>query len=212
MCFSRRGFRRLLAPFVASRKERKGLAERFFERLPAVCEELWEDAEMFCRNDPAACNAREVMMCYPGFYAIMVHRLAHEIHSLGVPILPRVLSEDAHSRTGIDIHPAATIGKHFYIDHGTGIVIGETSVIGDNVKMYQGVTLGATFVDKDLQGVKRHPTIEDDVILYANCTILGGETIIGAGSIIGGNVWLTESVPAGTTVFHKADIVIRTKK
>jgi serine O-acetyltransferase len=126
---------------------------------------------------------------------------------LGIPILPRLLSEHAHSRTGIDIHPGATIGRHFYIDHGTGIVIGETSVIGRGVKMYQGVTLGATFVTKEVQGVKRHPTIEDGVILYAGCTILGGDTVVGRGSVVGGNVWLTESVAPGTKVFYKPEIV-----
>jgi serine O-acetyltransferase len=166
-----------------------------------------EDAELFTESDPASAGHDEVILCYPGFYAIMVYRFANAIHALGIPILPRLLSEHAHSRTGIDIHPGATIGRHFYIDHGTGIVIGETTVIGDGVKMYQGVTLGATFVKKDLQGTKRHPTIEDGVILYAGCTILGGGTVIGRGSVIGGNVWLTESVEPGTKVFYRSEIV-----
>lgn len=182
-------------------------AERFFEQIPDIHEGLLVDAEMFTECDPAAHCRQEVILCYPGFFAIMVHRLAHAIHSLGIPILPRLLSEAAHSRTGIDINPAARIGRNFYIDHGTGIVIGETAEIGDNVKMYQGVTLGATFVKKEMQGTKRHPTIEDGVILYAGCTILGGNTVIGRGSIIGGNVWLTESVPPDSKVFYRAELV-----
>jgi serine O-acetyltransferase len=195
-------FRRLITPVVPDAVRRDEITERFFAQVPAIYEGLLNDAALFNESDPASVSADEIVLCYPGFYAIMVHRLSHAILSLGVPILPRILSEHAHSRTGIDIHPGATIGRHFYIDHGTGIVIGETSKIGDNVKMYQGVTLGATFVKKDLQGSKRHPTIEDNVILYAGCTILGGDTVIGAGSVIGGNVWLVESVAPGSKIFY----------
>ncbi|MDR1671023.1 MAG: serine acetyltransferase [Alistipes sp.] len=199
-------FKRLLHPVLADSARRDEATQRFFDQVPSIYEGLLEDAEMFSDSDPASQSAEEIILCYPGFYALMVYRLSHAIYALGIPILPRILSEHAHSRTGIDIHPGATIGRHFYIDHGTGIVIGETTVIGDNVKVYQGVTLGATFVKKDLQGQKRHPTICDGVILYAGCTILGGATIIGEGSVIGGNVWLTESVAPHTKVFYKADI------
>ena len=200
-------FRRLVTPVLADDARREEVTEAFFGQIPAIYEGLVEDAEMFSECDPASVCREEVMLCYPGFYAIMVHRLAHAIWALGVPILPRILSEHAHSRTGIDIHPGATIGRHLYIDHGTGIVIGETCVIGENVKIYQGVTLGATFVRKSLQGTKRHPTIGDGVILYAGCTILGGDTVIGHGSVIGGNVWLTESVAPGTKVFYRPEII-----
>jgi serine O-acetyltransferase len=199
-------FRRLITPVLRDAARREDVTSRFFAAVPAIYDGLLEDAEMFNESDPAAYSSEEIILSYPGFYAITVHRLAHAVYELGVPILPRILAEHAHSRTGIDIHPGATIGRHFYIDHGTGIVIGETCVIGDNVKVYQGVTLGATFVKKDLQGLKRHPTIEDGVILYAGCTILGGSTVIGEGSVIGGNVWLMESVPPHTKVFYKADI------
>jgi serine O-acetyltransferase len=200
-------FRRLITPVLPDGERRCEMTERFFEQIPAIYESLVEDAELFTECDPASSCRDEIVLCYPGFYAIMVYRLAHAIHALGIPILPRLLAEHAHSRTGIDIHPGATIGRHFYIDHGTGIVIGETTVIGEGVKMYQGVTLGATFVKKDLQGVKRHPTIEDGVILYAGCTILGGDTVVGRGSVVGGNVWLTESVEPGTKVFYSAKTV-----
>jgi serine O-acetyltransferase len=200
-------FRRLVTPVLPDGVRRGEVTEAFFGQIPDISAGLIEDAAHFNECDPAAHSREEVVLCYPGFYAIMVHRLAHAIHLLGIPILPRLLSEHAHSRTGIDIHPGATIGRRFYIDHGTGIVIGGTCVIGDNVTVYQGVTLGATFVRKSLQGMKRHPTIEDGVILYAGCTILGGDTVIGRGSVVGGNVWLTESVAPGTKVFYKADII-----
>ncbi len=202
-------FRRLIAPVLPGEADRDRATEEFFSQIPEIYAGLQEDAEMFNECDPAAWCKEEVILSYPGFYAIMVHRFAHAIHLLGISILPRILSEHAHSRTGIDIHPAATIGRHFYIDHGTGIVIGETTIIGERVKMYQGVTLGATFVKKELEGKKRHPTIEDGVILYASCTILGGDTVIGHDSVIGGNVWLMESVPPHTKVFHKPDIIIK---
>lgn len=200
-------FRRLVGPVLSDGVRRNEVTEAFFGQIPTIYEDLMADAEMFTECDPASVGREEVILCYPGFYAITVYRLANAIHRLGIPILPRLLSEHAHSRTGIDIHPGATIGKHFYIDHGTGIVIGETCVIGENVKMYQGVTLGATFVKKDLQGSKRHPTIGDGVILYAGCTILGGDTVIGRDSVIGGNVWLTESMPPDSKVFYRAEFV-----
>ena len=155
-------------------------------------------------GDPAADSEDEVVLAYPGFLATAVHRFAHELYRLNVPVFPRVVSEWSHRETGIDIHPGATIGRAFAIDHGTGVVIGETSVIGDRVRIYQGVTLGALAVSKRLAHTKRHPTIEDDVVIYAGATILGGETVIGRGSVIGGNVWLTHSVPPGTRVLQES--------
>ncbi len=186
--------------------------EKFFSEIPLIYTRLMQDAAMYDRCDPASYCTEEVILCYPGFYAVMVHRFAHVMHRLGIPVLPRVVAEYAHSQTGIDIHPGAAIGQQFYIDHGTGIVIGETVVIGRNVKIYQGVTLGATFVDKDLSGEKRHPTIEDNVIIYAGSTILGGDTVIGHDTVIGGNVWLTESVPPYSTVYQKPEVFIKNRK
>ena len=156
-------------------------------------------------GDPAATDMAEIIFSYPGLFAITVYRLAHVLHTLKVPMLPRIMTEHAHSVTGIDIHPGATIGKFFFIDHGTGIVIGETTVIGENVKIYQGVTLGAlsTRGGQTLRGAQRHPTIEDDVTIYAGASILGGQTVIGAGSTIGSNVFITESVAPGTSVRNK---------
>jgi serine O-acetyltransferase len=174
--------------------------EAFFEKLPEIAETLDLDAQAALAGDPAAYSREEVIVTYPGFYAICIHRLAHVLHELNVPLLPRLMSEYAHEKTGIDIHPGAKIGESFFIDHGTGVVIGETAHIGKNVKIYQGVTLGALSVKKKLQSLKRHPTIEDDVVIYANSTILGGETVIGKGSIIGGNTWIVESVEAGSVV------------
>lgn len=188
------------------------LTERFFDEIPLIYTGLMQDAEMYERCDPASYCKEEVILCYPGFYAVMVYRLAHVLHQLQIPILPRVISEYAHSQTGIDIHPGATIGRRLYIDHGTGIVIGETTIIGNNVKIYQGVTLGATFVDKELHGVRRHPKIEDNVIIYAGSTILGGQTVIGHDTVIGGNVWLTESVPPFSRVYHRPEIIIKGAK
>lgn len=156
------------------------------------------DVQAIFKGDPAARSNEEVILSYPGLQAITVYRIAHFLYEAGVPIVPRIMSEYIHGRTGIDINPGAKIGSSFFIDHGTGIVIGETSVIGNNVKIYQGVTLGALSVKKELMDKKRHPTIEDDVTIYAGATILGGATIIGKGSVIGGNTWVTESVPAGT--------------
>lgn len=190
----------------------KTLSDRFFSEVPLIYARLLQDAETYKENDPAAYCMEEIILCYPGFYAVMVYRFSHELYKLEIPVLPRVISEYAHSQTGIDINAGACIGPDFYIDHGTGIVIGETAVIGRNVKLYQGVTLGATFVDKSLSGKRRHPTIEDNVIIYAGSTILGGETVIGHDTVIGGNVWLTESVPPYSTVYHKPEIVIKDKK
>ncbi|MFZ5623231.1 MAG: serine O-acetyltransferase EpsC [Gemmatimonadota bacterium] len=179
------------------------LVELFIARLPDVLDALLLDAQATADGDPAAHDADEVILAYPGFYALACYRLAHTLHELGVTLLPRLITERAHQLTGIDIHPAARLGRSIAIDHGTGIVIGETTVVGDRVRLYQGVTLGAARVRKDLAQRKRHPTIEDDVTIYANATILGGDTVIGAGSVIGGNVWLTHSVPPGSVVTHE---------
>ncbi len=180
----------------------KNKAEEFFKALPSIHEVLKQDAEATFQGDPAAHNLAEVIRSYPGFYAIAAYRLAHELHRLGVKVIPRMLTEHAHSRTGIDIHPAASIGKSFCIDHGTGIVIGATTDIGNHVKLYQGVTLGALSVDKRDAAIKRHPTIEDHVVIYAGATILGGETVIGHHSTIGGNTWITRSVTPHTKVYY----------
>jgi serine O-acetyltransferase len=187
----------------------------FLRSLGDIRKILHDDVMAAYEGDPAARSTMEVIMSYPGIYAIAVHRIAHSLHGLGVPLIPRVMSEHAHTRTGIDIHPGATIGAGFFIDHGTGVVIGETCVIGKNVKLYQGVTLGALSFAKDeqgrlIKGNKRHPNVEDDVIIYAGATILGGDTVIGKGSVVGGNVWIVRSLPAGSTVFHKsADVTLR---
>ncbi len=182
---------------------------RFFEALPEIYDQLVLDAKSILEFDPAADSLEEVYLAYPGFFATYVYRISHQLWSQEVKILPRVISEYAHSKTGIDIHPGATIGKSFFIDHGTGIVIGETTVIGNNVKIYQGVTLGALNVSKEKAHQKRHPNIEDDVIIYSGATILGGETTIGRESIIGGNVWVTQDVPANSLVYHKSEIKIK---
>jgi serine O-acetyltransferase len=155
-------------------------------------------------GDPAAKSRSEIIRTYPGFYAIAAYRIAHQLHVAGITGIPRIITEHAHSKTGIDIHPAASIGNYFCIDHGTGVVIGETTVIGDHVKIYQGVTLGALSVNKEDAEKKRHPTLEDRVVVYAGATILGGETVIGHDSIIGGNVWITKSVPPNTKIYYQA--------
>lgn len=170
------------------------------DQLPVLRAMLLDDAQAITKGDPAAASLEEVIIAYPGFFATAVHRLSHELYLRQVPLFPRVLSEWAHRETGIDIHPGARIGAAFSIDHGTGVVIGETSEIGDRVRIYQGVTLGALAVSKKLQNRKRHPTIGNDVVIYANATILGGTTLVGDRSVIGGNVWLTTSVPAGSVV------------
>ena len=172
----------------------------FLDQLPGVRAALLLDAEAILAGDPAAESLEEVIVAYPGFLATAVHRVAHELYRLGVPVFPRLLSEWSHRETGIDIHPGAVLGASFAIDHGTGVVIGETSIIGDRVRLYQGVTLGAHAVSKKLAHQKRHPTIGNDVVVYANATILGGTTVIGGGSIIGGNVWMTSSVPPRSVV------------
>jgi len=183
------------------------IAASFIRRLPEIKEQLELDILATLQGDPAAENSDEVIFSYPGFFAIMIYRFAHRLVELGVPIIPRIMSEYAYSRTSIDIHPGAEIGSSFFIDHGAGVVVGETTKIGDRVRLYQGVTLGALSLPRNagptLKNTKRHPTIENDVIIYANATILGGETVIGARSIVGGNVWLTESVGRDTKVLLK---------
>jgi serine O-acetyltransferase len=186
----------LLRPFLNEKPtDPADAAHSFILGLPAIHDKLWLDAAAIHEGDPAAESIDEVVLAYPGFTAIAIHRLAHCFYTLGIPVFPRLLTEYAHQLTGIDIHPGASIGSSFAIDHGTGVVIGESTVIGDNVKVYQGVTLGALSVDKKLAKSKRHPTIEDSVVIYAQAVILGGATTVGHHSIIGGNVWLTESVP-----------------
>jgi len=186
----------------------KAIVAAFVARIPEVKRLVESDVQAAYEGDPAATSPMEVIMAYPGLYAVTIHRLAHELYNLKVPIIPRVMSELAHSKTGIDIHPGATIGERFFIDHGTGVVVGETTVIGQNVKLYQGVTLGALSFDKDpttgalVKGIKRHPNVEDDVVIYAGATILGGNTTIGRGSEIGGNVWLKDSVPPNSRVYN----------
>ena len=183
-------------------------AEAFLEKLPAIRASLMTDVQAAYDGDPASRNYDEVILCYPGLTAITIHRMAHELYKLDVPFLPRMMSEWSHAETGVDIHPGARIDDSFFIDHGTGVVIGETCEIGKHVKIYQGVTLGAISFDKDergqlVRGTKRHPTIEDNVVIYANATVLGGKTVIGEGSVIGSSVWVTRSVESGTTVTSK---------
>ncbi len=188
----------------------EGLCDRFLERLPEIKRLLISDVEALYEGDPAAVCREEVMLCYPGFFAISVYRIAHELYEIGIPLIPRIMTEFAHEKTGIDIHPGAQIGKHFFIDHGTGIVIGETTVIGDYVKLYQGVTLGAKSFELDENGnpvkkIKRHPNIGNHVVIYANATILGGDTTVGDNCVIGGNTWLTHSVADGSTVQYRQE-------
>ena len=183
-------------------------AEDFLSRLPSLRATLATDVKAAYDGDPAASCYDEIIFSYPGIYAVMTYRLAHELHELRVPLIPRIMTEHAHHRTGIDVHPGTRVGSGFFIDHGTGVVIGGTAVIGNNVKLYQGVTLGAFSFDKDAAGglvrnTKRHPTLEDDVVVYAGATILGGDTVIGRGSVIGGNVWLTHGVPPYTRVLQE---------
>ncbi|HWA55770.1 MAG TPA: serine O-acetyltransferase EpsC [Gemmatimonadales bacterium] len=199
-----------LAPFLDSQGQddarAREIRDAFLAGLPALEEQLMLDAVAICEADPAARSVEEVVLAYPGFLAVACFRVAKAASCAGVALLPRLITEYAHRQTGIDIHPGARVGRSLAIDHGTGIVIGETAVIGDRVRLYQGVTLGALSVRKELARQKRHPTIEDDVVIYANATILGGDTVIGAGSVIGGNVWLTHSVPPGSVVTHGATI------
>jgi len=190
----------------------KKIWENYMASLPKVLERLNLDAEAIVSCDPASLSIEEVYMAYPGFYAIAIYRLAHELYEKGFPLVPRLMTEYAHRQTGVDINPGARIGNSFFIDHATGVVIGETAHIKDHVKIYQGVTLGALYVAKALQNTKRHPTIENNVTIYANATILGGDTVIGENSVIGGNAWVTASVPANSTVFHTPEIRIKQMK
>lgn len=188
------------------------LVKEFFSRVPAAFDQLVVDANAIMRFDPAASGVAEIVLSYPGFFCISVYRLAHILYKLKVPVLPRVMTEYAHEKTGIDIHPGAEIDAPFFIDHGTGVVIGETAKIGKEVKIYQGVTLGALSVGKDLTNTKRHPTIEDHVIIYAGSTILGGLTVIGHHTVVGGNTWITESIQPHSLVYRNHRVEVRDRK
>jgi serine O-acetyltransferase len=192
--------------------EPEALVEEFFAKVPEAFEQLVADADSITRFDPAASGVEEIILCYPGFFCISVYRMAHILYELKVPVLPRVMSEYAHEKTGIDINPGAKIDSPFFIDHGTGVVIGETAQIGKEVKIYQGVTLGALTVGKNMANVKRHPTIEDHVIIYAGSTILGGSTVIGHHTVVGGNTWITESIQPHSLVYrnHRVEVKERT--
>lgn len=203
-------------PCIRCEERSQEISLKFIEEIPRLQEMLSKDVRAAFEGDPASRHFDEIIFCYPGLFAVAVYRVAHWLHTNDVPLIPRIMTEYAHSRTGIDIHPGVAIGDSFFIDHGTGVVIGETSIIGNRVRLYQGVTLGALSLSKDecplLRDKKRHPTIEDDVIIYANATILGGKTVIGARSVVGGNVWLTESVPPDTSVFlKKPELVMKNK-
>lgn len=187
----------------------KEISIRFFNKLPEIYKELIEDAKLILDNDPASKSLEEIILSYPGFFAISAYRICNTLFKMEIPILPRLISEYSHSKTGIDIHPGAKIKTPFFIDHGTGIVIGETCEIGKNVKIYQGVTLGSLIVNKELSNKKRHPTIEDNVVIYSNATILGGDTVIGHDSTIGGNVWITKSLEPYSVVYYKATVTIK---
>ena len=193
---------------TAMEQSPEDICNAFIEKLPEVKTLLLKDIDALYEGDPAAKCREEVLICYPGFYAISIYRIAHELYRLGVPLIPRIMTEFAHEKTGIDIHAGATIGEYFFIDHGTGIVVGETTTIGSHVKIYQGVTLGAKSFKTDENGnpvknIKRHPDIGNNVVIYANATILGGDTVIGDNCVIGGNVWLTHSVEPGSTVYYQ---------
>jgi len=196
-------------PAHACPEEARRITARFLEQLPAVRDALILDVQAAYDGDPAASSLDEVILAYPGMLAVTVHRVAHELQVMGVPLMPRIMSEWAHSRSGTDIHPGARIGDSFFIDHATGVVVGETTTIGSNVKLYQGVTLGALSVTKRAAGVKRHPTIGDRVVIYANATVLGGDTIVGDDSIVGGNVFLTSSVPPNSIVYQSSQVRVR---
>ncbi len=198
----------LITTTVCAGCDKAAITRQFFNTVPEIFNTLNKDIQAIVEGDPAAQSAFEVIRAYPGFYALSFYRVAHALHRLKVPLIPRILTEQAHSRTGIDIHPGAAIGEYFCIDHGTGIVIGETAIIGKHVKLYQGVTLGALSVQKNMANVKRHPTVQDNVVIYSNATILGGDTVIGHHSVIGGNVWVTESVAPGSLVTHQPVISI----
>lgn len=196
----------LLQPMQASLPQpAAAIAQSFTDAIPAIYSDLNKDAEAVLLGDPAATCLYEVIRTYPGFYAIAFYRIAHQLYKLKVPLLPRIITELAHAQTGIDIHPAAVIAPYCCIDHGTGVVIGETTVIGMHVKIYQGVTLGALSIEKEMAQSKRHPTIEDHVVIYSGATILGGDTVIGHHSVIGGNVWLIKSVEPFSRIYYRAD-------
>jgi serine O-acetyltransferase len=208
-----RDLKRLLIPLLKDTSlSLEDIVKQFMQALPDLHDKLWLDAEAITSGDPAAESVDEVILAYPGFSAIAIYRIAHEFYVMRVPIFSRLITEYAHQMTGIDIHPGAQIGTSFAIDHGTGIVIGESAIIGKDVKMYQGVTLGALSVDKKLAKSKRHPTIEDGVVIYAQAIILGGETIVGHHSVIGGNVWLTTSVPPFSSVYQESKVTVRPKE
>lgn len=201
-----------LLKIVESSQRAEALTILYLNELLSLTNKIELDARAMFEGDPAAKNISEVLICYPGLFAIAVYRLAHFFYEQKVELLSRILSEIAHAKTGIDIHPGAKIGESFFIDHGTGIVIGETAIIGKGVKLYQGVTLGALSVDKSMAQTKRHPTIEDDCVVYSHATILGGDTVIGAHSVIGGNVWMTKSVAPYSVVYHKSEVRLDTNK
>ncbi|WP_341656665.1 serine O-acetyltransferase [Blattabacterium cuenoti] len=192
-----------------NKKNSDNLTQIFFQKIPNIYQTLIIDANAILKSDPAATVIEEIFLSYPGFFATALYRIAHQLWIQKIPIIPRLITEYAHSKTGVDIHASATIGKAFAIDHGTGIVIGSSTKIGDKVKIYQGVTLGAIYVDKKLANTKRHPTIEDKVTIYAGATVLGGETIIGHDSVLGGNVWVTKSIPPFSIVYQKNEIKMR---
>ena len=185
------------------------LWKEYIQKLPGILQAINQDAQAFLDNDPAANSLEEVYLSYPGFFAIAIYRLSHDLYKFRLPLVPRLMTEFAHRLTGTDINPGASIGEAFFIDHATGVVIGETAVIKNNVRIYQGVTLGALTVERSMRNIKRHPTIEDNVVIYANATILGGNTTIGANSIVGGNAWLTSSVPPNSVVTHRPTINIK---
>jgi serine O-acetyltransferase len=199
---------RCLKETMQPHAQRADVIQQICAKLPQLKRQLDLDAAYFAEQDPACHSVDEVVLCYPGFFALMVHRVAHAIHQLAVPLLPRMVSEYAHEKTGIDIHPGARIDCPIFIDHGTGIVIGETTQIGSYVKMFQGVTLGAPVVLPGMKGHKRHPTIGHHVVLYANATILGGDTVIGDHAVIGGNAWVLRSVPPHTRVYHQPAVPV----
>lgn len=194
---------------VASEEKAMAITNEFFKDIESLYPVMEGDLNSLLLADPAAKSRVEIIAAYPGFYAVVMYRIAHRLWKTGAILLARLLAEYVHSRTGIDIHPAAVIGERFVIDHGTGVVIGETTIIGHDVKIYQGVTLGAVSVSKGESGIKRHPSIGNHVVIYANATILGGETMIGDYAVIGGNVWITRSVPAESLVYHKSEMVIK---
>lgn len=191
------------------KKTERHFWENYCALLPSILETLKKDANTYINTDPAANSIQEVYIAYPGFYAITIYRLSHPLYKMGLKLIARIMTEYAHSKTGADINPGATIGSSFFIDHATGVVIGETAEIKENVRLYQGVTLGGKFVDRNLKNTKRHPTVESNVTIYANATILGGDTIIGENSIIGGNTWITASIPKNSVVSNDFTVKIK---